>query len=81
MFNVSLTCGRNSSQSWRGQSILHINSGKGANEVFLECGNGMLSGICSVVVGGASWMLTALKQMYVLTAVEHLLSITFSAGW
>ncbi len=30
----------------------HINSGKGADEVFLECGNGALGGICSIVVRG-----------------------------
>ncbi len=30
----------------------HINGGKGGNEVFLECGNGTLSGICSMVVWG-----------------------------
>ncbi len=30
----------------------HINGGKGADEVFLECGNGALGGICSIVVRG-----------------------------
>ncbi len=30
----------------------HINGGKGGYEVFLECGNGALGGICSMVVGG-----------------------------
>ncbi len=28
----------------------HINSGRGGNEVFLECGNGTLRGICFMVV-------------------------------
>ncbi len=30
----------------------HINNGKGSKEVFLECGDGTLSGICSMVVWG-----------------------------
>ncbi len=30
----------------------HINGGKGSDEVFLECGNGMLSNICLMVVQG-----------------------------
>jgi hypothetical protein len=30
----------------------HINSGEGGHEVFLECGNGALGGICSMVVRG-----------------------------
>jgi hypothetical protein len=30
----------------------HFNGGKGGNEVFLECGDGVLGGICSMVVQG-----------------------------
>ncbi len=30
----------------------HINGGKGGDEVFFECGNGTLDGICSMVVWG-----------------------------
>ncbi len=30
----------------------HINSGKGGDEVFLECGDGVLGGICLMVVQG-----------------------------
>ncbi len=59
----------------------HINGGKGCDEVFLECGDGTLSGICLMVVGGTSWMLTALDRVYFSTAAEHSLFITFSAGW
>ncbi len=30
----------------------HINSGNGSNEVYLECGHGLLSGICLMIVWG-----------------------------
>jgi hypothetical protein len=30
----------------------HINGGKGGNEVFLECGDGALGGICLMIVRG-----------------------------
>jgi hypothetical protein len=34
------------------EGVKHINGGKGGNEVFLESGNGVLGGICSMVVRG-----------------------------
>ena len=59
----------------------HINGGKGRDEVFLECGDGTLGRFAQWLCGGTSWMLIALDRMYFLTASEHSLSITFSAGW
>ncbi len=50
MFKVNSTCGRNSSQSWRGQSL--INSGGGSNPVFFESGNSAFGGIGLMVVQG-----------------------------
>jgi hypothetical protein len=46
MFKVSSTCGRNLSQSWRGQSISTVASAA------MKCGNGALGGICLMVVQG-----------------------------
>ncbi len=37
----------------------HINGGEGGNEVFLECGDGMLGGICLMVIQGGKLDVTS----------------------
>ncbi len=79
MFNVSTTCGRNSSQSWRGQSISTVE--KAAMKCSLNVAMARLAAFSQWMCGGTSWMSIALDRMYFLTAAEHSLSIMFSAGW
>ncbi len=79
MFKVSLICGRNSSQSWRGQSISTVV--RVAMKCSLKVAMVRLAALTRWLCRGTSWMLIDLDQMYFLTAEEHLLSITFSASW
>ncbi len=79
IFNVSSTCGRKSSQSWRGQSWSTVARAamKCSLKVAIACSAVLARWLC----GGTSWMLIFSNQIYLSTAVEHLLSITFNAGW
>ncbi len=79
IFKVSSTCGRNSSQSWRGQSWLTVARAamKCSLKVAIACSAALALWLC----GGTSWILIFSDQIYLSTAVEHLLSITFNAGW
>ncbi len=79
IFNVSSTCGRNSSQSWRGQSWSTVARAamKFSLKVAIACSAALALWLC----GGISWMLIFSNQIYLSTMVEHLLSITFNAGW
>jgi hypothetical protein len=79
IFNLSSTCGRNSSQSWRGQSWSTVARGamKCSLKVAIACSVALALWLCS----GTRWMLIFSDQIYLSTAVENLLSITFYAGW
>ncbi len=79
MFKLSLICGRNSSQSWRGQSISAV--GRVAMRCSLKVAMTHLAALTQWMCGGTSWMLIDLDSMYFLTAAEHLLSMMFNAGW
>ncbi len=78
IFNGSSTCGRNSSQSWRGQSWLTVARAamKCSLKVAIACSVALAQWLC----GGTRWMLIFSKQIYCSTAVEHSLSMMFNAG-
>ncbi len=77
IFNVSSTCDRNSSQSWRGQSRSTV--ARAAMKCSLKVAIACSAVLAWLLCGGTSWMLIFSKQIYYSTAVEHLLSMTFNA--
>ncbi len=79
IFNVSSTCGRNSFQSWRGQSW--STAARAAMKHSLKVAVAHSAALALWLCGGTSWMLIFSNQIYLSTAVEHSLSITFNAGW
>ncbi len=72
MFKVSSTCERNSSQSWREQSISMVV--RAAMKCSLNLAMARLAAFARWLCRGMSWVLIALDWMYLLTAAEHSLS-------
>ncbi len=79
IFKVSSTCGRNSSQSCRGQSWSTV--AKAARKCSLKVAIACSAALALWLCGGTSWMLIFSDRIYLSTTVEHSLSITFNAGW
>ncbi len=79
IFNVSSTCGRNSSHSWRGQCVSTVASA--AMKCSLKVVMARSAALTRWLCGGTRWMLIFSDLMYFSTAAEHSLSITFSVGW
>jgi hypothetical protein len=79
ILKVSSTCGRNSSQSWRGQSWSTV--ARTAMKCSLKVAIAHSAVLALWLCGDTSWMLIFSDQIYLSTVVEHSLSITFHAGW
>ncbi len=75
---VSSTCSRKLSQSWSGQSLSTVASAemKCSLNVAIAC----LAALTRWLWGGMRWMSMLLVLMWVLSALEHSLSMTLSVG-
>ena len=76
---MSLTCGRNLSQSWRGQSISTV--ARAATKSYLKVPLTHLAALMQWLCGGTNCIFILFFFMCFSTALEHLLSMTSSTRW